>query len=80
MVSLVRTDSGVSGGSIESFDSDDMTEETLTYSYAPRDIFGDAAGLGEVIVAKTGEALPKDTKYLLRKGGSVGVKFRYDTN
>ena len=34
MVSLVRTDSGVSGGSIESFDSDDMMEETLTYSYA----------------------------------------------
>ena len=73
---LTRTDSAVSGGSIESFNSEDLEEDASTYSVAPHDIFGEAAGLGKVIVAKTGDLLPKDTKYMSRKGGTVGVKFR----
>lgn len=73
---ISRSDSNISGGSIESFNSDDL-EDSSTYSEAPRDIFGEAAGLGKVRVAKAGDSLPKETKYFSRKGASIAVKFRY---
>ena len=44
---ITRSDSNISGASIESFNSDDL-EESSTYSEAPEDIFGEAAGLGKV--------------------------------
>ena len=73
---ITRSDSIISGGSIESFNSDDL-EDTSTYSEAPRDIFEEVEGLGTVRVAKAGDSLPKDTKYLSRKGCLIAVKFRY---
>ena len=60
-----------------SFQSDDLTEDKI-YEVAPWDIFGDAAGVGRVKVAKVGDNLPLTTGYKVKKDGSaqVGVKFR----
>ena len=76
-LSLVRQNSAISTGSLESFASDDdaQIEETI-YPEAPWDIYGDSEFVGKVKVAQTGDKLPLETKYVAKKGGSIGVKFR----
>ena len=64
-----------------SFNSDDLEEEQEQiphiFNEAPWDIIAEADGVGQVLVAQAGDTLPKGTKYKTKKGGNVGVKFRY---
>ena len=77
-LSLVRQNSAVSTGSLESFasDNDDARIEKTIYPEAPWDIYGESEFVGKVKVAQTGDKLPLATKYVAKKGGSIGVKFR----
>ena len=69
---LSRTLSNIS---VMSFNSEDLEESQ--YSEAPWDIFNDAVeGLGRVRIARTGDSLPRDTKYKFKKGSSVAASFR----
>ena len=74
---LDKSSSVKSVDSTLTFESDDLNDDK-TYNMAPWDIFGDAAGVGRVKVAKVGDILPLTTGYKVKKDGTaqVGVKFR----
>ena len=63
--------------SFESGDDESAQSSPETYDAAPRDIFTEHPYLGKVCVATQGEVLPKETKYMAKKGVDIGVKFRY---
>ena len=67
--------------SVSSFTSDQLDEEeneALEHEYdvAPYDIIGSHAGVGEVIVARTGNVLQLVSKFFKKNGGEVAVKFQ----
>ena len=71
------SDLNISNESVDSFDSDDFVDHAQTlYSKAPKDIFGDI-GNEKVLIASSGDKLPKDTKYKSTRRSTVAVKFRY---
>jgi len=74
---LNKSSSVKSVDSTLSFESEDLSDEKV-YSMAPWDIFGEAAGVGRVKVAKAGDILPLTTGYKVKKDGTaqVGVKFK----
>lgn len=74
---MVRSSSTKSVDSVMSFESDDL-EVDRVYQMAPYEIFGEAAGVGRVRVAKKGDFLPLTTGYKAKKDGTaeIGVKFR----
>ena len=69
-LSLVRQNSAISTGSLESFASDDdaQIEETI-YPEAPWDIYSESEFVGKVKVAQTGDKLPWKPNTLRRKEG-----------
>ena len=81
-MSLSKSLSTTSNTSTQSFDisanEDDESEQITpkTYDVAPWDIFTEHPMVGKVCVAVKGEALPKETRYLAKKGVDIGVKFR----
>jgi hypothetical protein len=79
-MSLSKSLSTNSTQSFDSFASDDdeSAESTpKTYDMAPWDIFTEHPMVGKVCVATKGEVVPKETRYLAKKGVYIGVKFRY---
>ena len=73
---ISRTLSTVSTDSTASLNSEDFEETPADYNEAPWDIYGDAEGVGRVLVARKGDSLPCNTKYKVRKGSSVAASFR----
>ena len=74
---IVRSSSTKSVDSVMSFNSDDLNEDKV-YENSPYEIFGEAAGVGRVRVARKGDRLPLVTGYKAKKDGTaeVAVKFR----
>ena len=73
-------DRSVSESSVKSFSSDQLEDEfvvddDLEYDIAPYDVFGEHESIGQILVAKKGDALPLTTKYKRKDSNSVPVKF-----
>ena len=74
-------DKSLSVTSMASLTSDQLEDETLVvdddeeYDEAPYDVMGEHESVGNIIVAKRGEILPKTTKYKRKDSTSIPVKF-----